>query len=183
VKRKRSLVGNLATIHAIVWGQCSDAMKAKRKSSKDYETKTTDNDSHWLLRQVRSITLQFDQKRNPYVSLFDAKSSFYRCRQRQGQSVNSYNEEMCGWVDIIEHHDGSVGESHTLVDEDDEDGNRLTIAERTSIARDRTLGIALLRGADPTRYGTLITDIANRFVMGSDVYPSDMTAAYSLLVN
>jgi hypothetical protein len=127
------------------------------------------------------VTLQFDHKSISYVSLFDARASSYRCRQRQGQSVTSHLEEMRGRVDTIEYHGGSIGESYTLVDDVDDNGNARTVAERTAIAHDRTLGIALDRGADPTRYGTLITDLSNQYAMGQDSYPSDMTSSYSLL--
>ena len=44
VKRTRTLRSNLATIHAVIWGQCSEAMKAKVKSLDDYKAKTVDND-------------------------------------------------------------------------------------------------------------------------------------------
>jgi hypothetical protein len=40
-----------------------------------------------------------------------------------------------------------------------------------------------MRGADPTRYGTLIADLSNQYAMGIDNYPVDITSAYSLLVN
>jgi hypothetical protein len=39
VKRKMALTSNLAMIHVVVWGQCSDAMKAKIKSLTDYKEK------------------------------------------------------------------------------------------------------------------------------------------------
>jgi hypothetical protein len=183
VKRRRTLVGNLSSVYAVVWGQCSEAMKAKIKSSDEYEVRSLNNDCHWLLREIRSVTLQFDQKSISYISLLDARASFHKCRQRQGQSATSYLEEMRGWVDTIEYHGGTVGESYTLVNENDDDGNARTEDERTALARDRTLGIALLRGADPTRYGTLIADLSNQYAMGHNSYPSDMTSAYSLLVN
>jgi hypothetical protein len=41
-----------------------------------------------------------------------------------------------------------------------------------SIARDRTLAIALNPGADPTRYGTLITELSNQYAMGKRQLPN-----------
>ena len=38
--REQFKEGNMSAIHAVVWGQCSDAMKAKRKSLTMYEAKT-----------------------------------------------------------------------------------------------------------------------------------------------
>ena len=57
-----------------------------------------------------------------------------------------------------------------------------SIDKRKAIARDRTLAIALIRGADATRYGTLIVGLSNQYAMGKDDYPTDITSGYSLLV-
>jgi hypothetical protein len=43
--------------------------------------------------------------------------------------------------------------------------------------------MALIRGADPTRYGTLIAELSNQFALGRNDYPPDLNSAYSLLVN
>lgn len=182
VKRQRAMTGNLANVHAVIWGQCSEAMKAKVKSNKEYEAKAATNNCHWFLKEIRAITLQFDQKHNVFVSLMDAKASFYNCRQQQGQSADSYLEELKGWSDNIEYHGGSVSESFTLIPDMDDDGEPRTLVQRTALARDRTLATALIRGADQTRYGTLIVDLSNQFAMGKDEYPTTLTAAYSLLV-
>jgi hypothetical protein len=41
VKRKRAHHGNLATVYAVIWGQCRDAMKSKLKSLDKYTGTTT----------------------------------------------------------------------------------------------------------------------------------------------
>ena len=63
----------------------------------------------------------------------------------------------------------------------DADGNALAKPERDKIARDCTLGAALICGADKERYGTLIQSLKNRFSSGKVAYPNDLTSAYSLL--
>ena len=183
VQRCRVLKGNMATIHAVIWGQCSEAMRAKIKAHKGYEERTEDNDCFWLLKQVKAVTLQFDQKRNCFISLMNAKASFYNCKQQEGQTADSYREEMKGWVDTIEYHGGCIAESYELVPEFDDNGAARSIPERKSIACDRTLGIAYIRGADTTRYGTLIREMANRYARGKDEYPVDLDDAYSAIVN
>jgi hypothetical protein len=76
VKRTTILKNNMAAIHAVVWGQCSEAMKAKLKSLTEYEDKVDENDCMWLLKQIKAITLQFDEKKNKFISLLDARTSF-----------------------------------------------------------------------------------------------------------
>ena len=157
-------------------------MKAKVKSHEEYEVRTAANDCHWFLKEIKGITLQFDQEHDVFVSLLDAKTGSYKCKQQQGQSVNSYRADLTSWSDNIEYHGGSVSESFELIPATDSGGNPRTVIERTSMARDRTLATALIRSADPTRYGTLIVHLANQLAMGKDEYPTTLTAAYGLLV-
>jgi hypothetical protein len=51
------------------------------------------------------------------------------------------------------------------------------------LARGRTLAMAFLRVADPRRYATLWSDLANQQTIGNYQYPIDLTAAYSMLLN
>lgn len=41
--------------------------------------------------------------------------------------------------------------------------------------------LMILRGADPTKYGTLIAELSNQFIRGKDKYPMGMASAESLL--
>jgi ribosomal protein L15 len=182
VKRLTVLRSNVAAIHAVVWGQCSEAMKAKVKSMTDYQAKVDENDCMWLLKQIKAITLQFDEKKNKFISLLDARTSLLNCKQFQGQSNDEYLESLRGWADTIEYHGGTVAENFTIVPEV-VGGVTRTDAKRKDIARDSTLAILLIRRADPTKYGTLITELSNKYAMGHDEYPTDLSSAYSLLVN
>jgi hypothetical protein len=182
VKRVTILKGNLAAVYAVIWGQCSEAMKAKVKAAKDYQSKVDANDCLWILKQIKAITLQFDEKKNKFISLLDARTSLLNCRQFQGQSNDEYLESLRGWADTIEYHGGVVAENYTIVPETLA-GVQRTEDVRKQIARDSTLAILLIRRADPTRYGTLIADLSNNYAMGKDDYPKDLSSAYSLLVN
>jgi hypothetical protein len=183
VKRSREMRSNLAALYAVAWGQCSEAMKSKLKSTEGHATARDANDCEWLLRSIRSITLQFDSTRNIFLSLVTARASFYTYRQEPGQTVDSYINGLRGWAETIESYGGTISESFELIPETDDDGEERDQAARQALARAKTLGICAIRGADPQRYGSLITELANQHAMGHDNYPSDLTAAYGLLVN
>jgi hypothetical protein len=61
-KRKRALCSNLSAIQTIIWGQCSEVMKARVKSLPEYVARTTEDDCKWLLSNIQSITMQFDER-------------------------------------------------------------------------------------------------------------------------
>ena len=89
-KRKSVLRGNLSAIHAVIWGQCSEAMKAKLKSLDDYAISAEQNNCEWFLRTINAITMQFDAKHKGYMAMLDATANFLNCRQHQAQTVSNY---------------------------------------------------------------------------------------------
>ncbi len=102
IKHTRQLQGNLATVYTVAWGQCGEAMKAKVKSLDEYARRSGDNDCSWLLEQVRAVTLQFDAKRNSFLSLMDARTSSLTCKQGQHHSQHKYLNTLHGWAETIE---------------------------------------------------------------------------------
>jgi len=107
VKRTRELRSNLATVYAVAWGQCSETMRTKIKSMEGYEAQREADNCTWLLQNIRAVTLQFDAKRNIFLSLLDARCSFLTCRQQPGQTVDSYVATMRGWAETIESYGGA----------------------------------------------------------------------------
>jgi hypothetical protein len=103
IKWKRALRSNLSAIHAIVWGQCSEAMKARIKVLEAYEEKTAADDCKWLLSNIQAIAMQLDEKHHGYTSMLDATAGFLlNCRQQVGQSVINYVEAINSHIDTID---------------------------------------------------------------------------------
>ena len=178
VRRKVTFKGNLAALHAVIFGQCSLAMKDRLKTLPDYKVEIKKNDCAWLLKNIRAITQQFYAKRNGYISIMGAQRSFLNCRQGADQEPAAYLATLRTWAATITQYGGSIAANPRLITE-----AGLTDEERLAKACEKTLAIALITGASPTRYGTLITQLANEYAMGRDQYPEDMTTAYNLLVN
>jgi hypothetical protein len=55
------------------------------------------------------------------------------------------------------------------------------IAEITKTVRDYTLGAALILGADPKRYSSMIRCLKNAPLAGQDEWPKNVTEAYNYL--
>ena len=178
------LDSNLKTAYAVIWGQCSEAMKAKLSSLDDFEAKSHESDCVWILKEIKGITYRFEGQRYIYLSLDDASTSYYAYTQGAKDSISSYLEHFRSLVEVLEHYGGAIGEDPGLLDATAAvSSNTEDTTERLKIARDRTLALAFLKQADRRRFGTLWADIENQFSRGNDQYPINLTAAYSLLVN
>jgi hypothetical protein len=54
--------------------------------------------------------------------------------------------------------------------------------QQREVSRQATLAMIFLRNADPSRYHSLLTELANSYAAGRDQYPKDLLTAYSLLL-
>jgi Zinc knuckle len=179
-RRVEELRSNLTTLYAVIWGQCSEAMRTKIRALDNYNVESHANNCTWLLNEIKGVTHQFDTKRNIFLSLLDARIAYYTCKQLAHQTNAEYLEIFRSNVEVLEYYKANIGESYLLIDNPT---GRLTTAERTALARGRTIAIAFIRGSDQRRYSTLLSDLANQKTRGNDQYPTDLTAAYSMLVN
>ena len=181
VKRESTLVSNMATIHSVAWGQCSKAMKARLKSLDRYQAKADADNCLWLLESISAITLVLDKKTNGIMSLLDARCNTLTCCQAPDQSIYVFKESLKGWADAIRFHGCAVAEKISSVPLQDASGNEWTVAQREEIAMEKTLAMMMIRGTDPTTYGTLIAELFNQFVKGKDKCPEDMASAATML--
>ena len=183
VKRKTTLRSNLVAIWNTVIGQCTDLMKSKLESYPTYTANEDARDCTWLLTTILAVTLQFDNRRYPYSSLLDAYHKFFSCRQSPNQSVDDYRQNLILWSDVIKKYGGTLVFNNSLTSKTipNTDTPRTSV-QRTAAAKQEILAMALLRGSDATRYGSLLLDLANNFAAGRDNYPKDVIAAYSLLI-
>ena len=178
-----ALRSNCVAIWKVIISQCTDIMKSKLDSIPAFETHEVARDCSWLLVTILKITLQFDNCQYAYNTMLDAYHKFFSCRQSNTQSVDDYRQALALlWSDIIEHHGGTIVFNLNLTASRDAKGKLISKETRTATAKQETLAMALICGADPTRYGSLLLDLANHYAAGRDLYPKDLLTAYSLLL-
>ena len=183
ISRTRALRSNLATLYTVIWGQCSEEMKSKVKTHKGYKEKTVETGCHWLLQQIKSVTMQYDNSKHGRLSLQEALERYYSCKQAPGQTVEDYVYALTSWAETIESHGGQIDLQLKEVPENDSDGNPIPLETRKYTGREASLATAIIRGADKSKFGSLITSLANAYALGRDEYPSDALAAQAGFVH
>ncbi len=177
--RTGHIESNLKATYAIVWGQCSEAMRAKLKSQSDFGVKDGESDCVWLLTAIRTIIVKFEEKSYIQLALTDAWIMYYTYRQGPDMTVATYIEEFRTLVDVLEHHGGSIGIDEGRLKAED---TTLSDTEKVKSSRNKALAIHFLRQADRRRFGALWEDLANQFSRGNNQYPKDLAEAHNLLV-
>lgn len=106
-KQDTAQQNSLATLYAVIWGQCSKAMGTKLKFLKDYEKKLAKNKCLWALLQIHTVTMKFDSHTHPFLSVLDAKTNFLACKQGEGQTADIFLTTLKGWAVNVDYLPGN----------------------------------------------------------------------------
>jgi hypothetical protein len=193
VKRMDIQEKNLQIIFSVIWGQCSITMQSKLQSLDDFEERNDECDCAWIINEIKGITHKFEGTRYVFLSVADARLNFYQYKQDQQQPLHEYLKNFRSLLEVLEHYGATVGEDECFLksledypESDEPTDPKLLPAwtkKRATDARNRTVAILFLKGADRRRYGSLWTDLENQFSRGVNQYPNDLVAAYNLLLS
>ena len=178
-KRKRVLKDNYETVYRVIWGQCSEPLRAKVKSEKGHKVACEVYECGWLLTAIKGAMMGFEVNSRLSVAIHEATISFYTYKQGPNTTDTDYRNKFMTLVDVLEHYGGSFAPPKALVDA--VDATETDKKKRYTIARDEWLASLFLMQADPARYGGLQTDVHNMFKRGTDQYPKDVEEAFSML--
>ena len=73
IKRRTELQNNIQNMYNIVWGQCTDVLKAKLEGIANYNNMKTNMDVVALIKAIKKIVFKFEDQRYVPASLYDAK--------------------------------------------------------------------------------------------------------------
>jgi hypothetical protein len=171
VKTKAAIESTMKSLYDLIWGQCSESLRSRLRGYDDYANYSTNADSLALLKGIRAEMTGFRNKQYLPHSLHQIMRDFYNLSQGNKRSTQEYYDEFNSMVDTAQEsgatigiHPGGVAEILTTTAVD---VNNPTNEERiaaTNAATQRYLAVALLLGADRTRFGTLIEEIENEFL-------------------
>jgi hypothetical protein len=178
---------NRQKVFSLVWQQCTESMHAKIKAHRDYKTIETALNGIDLLRVIKLICFNIEDEKYVPQKVHETKASFYALKQGR-DSDQAYQIKFLNTVQVIEQCGASLGEdpmTREMVCKDLDlsltTSSATEKAEITKTVRDYTLGAALILGADPDRYSSMIRGLQNASLAGRDEWPKNVTAAYNYL--
>jgi hypothetical protein len=178
---------NRQKVFSLVWQQCTESMHAKIKAHRDYKTIEQALNGIDLLRVIKLICFNIEDEKYIPQKVHETKAAFYALKQGR-DSDQAYQVKFLNTVQVIEQCGASLGEdplTRSMVCKDlglqSSTTSATELAEIEKTVRDYTLGAALLLGADPDRYSSMIRGLKNASLAGRDEWPKDVTEAYNYL--
>jgi hypothetical protein len=184
-KSKKVLDENVKSLYHLVWGQCSDSMQSKIKSTDDYDEIKRELNGIRLLISIKDASYDYQSSKYRMQSVFEAQYRLLTFHQNT-LPVQQYYDTFNNLIQVYEHCGGFVEPSpgclEYVVGQEGWNANRVTAAQRSSV-REMEMAMLFFLHADKNRFGNLIVDTENDYTRGNDTYPKTMTDALNLLVN
>jgi hypothetical protein len=192
VARKTTLTENLQKAYALIWGQCSDALRAKLESDDAHSQVATDMDSIELLKSIRAAMYMSHAQRYEPLTTLNGLERFIHLQQGKHQTLAGYLESFTNCTDVLVYMTIDIGGSQNAIE------NRLStlqgnvalssatsqqLAEAESYAKEAFLAVKFISGADPARYSTVMQELENDFTKKDDNFPKTVVDAYNLLLH
>ena len=189
-KQQTLIDENKQKAYAIVYNQCSPAMRTELKGTPGMEDAAATQDVVKLLNLIQSICSEAGGSRQGVMSLVQGKKKVDTFYQRADQTNDDYAEELLALVRVVETYGGAYGKEPGIIDAVLKDSGKTMMAASAdqkaaaeAEARERYVACLIISGADNGRYKQLKDDLHNHYTMGTDKYPKTVEGAIKLLNN
>ena len=189
VKRDSILDENLQKEYSLIFGQCTELLKSKLKSSVNWDAMSSTYDMFALLKAIKTIIYKFEDQKYLPLYLHNAKTNFYKFRQRTMTNPD-YLEKFMNLTEMAESYEGTLHDAAVFktalltsnlrdTPEANLDEDERTIINTTE--REIYLSRAFVVDSDHKRYGRLVKELENDYTEGNNNYPTNMVKAYQLI--
>ena len=107
--QRKWLKQNMKTTYIIIWGQCSDAMRARAEATTDFKAKSKNQDTIALLKVIKQVMLCCDTVKFSPHALRNAHRRFNTIEQGRMATPNEYLESFKNCIDVILYSGGEIG--------------------------------------------------------------------------
>ncbi len=108
VKKETHLEENIKTIYSLIFGQCTEAMRAKLESIANHQLIAVASDGIQLLKNIKTVIYNFQSQKYAPLALHESKKRFHGLSQDKHMMVTIYLERFQNSVEVIEHCRGTI---------------------------------------------------------------------------
>jgi hypothetical protein len=190
VVKKDRFEEDMKKVCSLIWGQCTESLRAKLEAASGYTLMKTDYDSIELLKSINDCVFKFSSQKFGHQSRHEALRKCYTTYQDKNSNSNEYYQRIKNQIDVIEHCGARVGEHPEGIEEAlAEMGLTMAsaapeqLAVAKEVSREGYLACAFILGADRKSYGKLVEDTEKAHVQKDNKWPKTLVEAYNLIVH
>jgi ribosomal protein S7 len=135
-----------------------------------------------LLKLIKTISFKFEPQVYKPLAIDDAMRKFMSAKQGKQMQAAESLEQFQNHLDVLEAMGATIGPHRGVINMITGEAGVATPVQINE-ANELSIAVAFINNADKTRYGRLLEDLRNNYLMGQDNYPKTLNSAYNLLVN
>ena len=153
---------NKAQIFAVIYGQCTDAMKSKLKSHSDHNDLSRNANVIKLLKRIKKLMMGENSEQYSYWTMTLSLVRSATCRQGAKESLESYYVRWCTQMKILESKWGHFGPAKNP-------------------GKEKFQACLFLHSLNQDKYQSILEELNNSFLQGYKSYPNSPDAAMKLV--
>lgn len=177
LKKKDKYEEQKAKVFSIVVGQCETSMKNRIESQAGYATAEKDRDVIALLKMIKDIAFDANDKKYPPMQAALAWGQLTKMKQKEDEGLTAYYKRFESVVERIERAYGEI--SPVAVAEKDPKYNQGK-AKAISRERDRMLAYMFMQSGHKG-FTPLLRDMENDYALGHGKFPETVEEALQVL--
>jgi hypothetical protein len=178
LRKTEKYVDYKAKVFTIIWGQCDRTMRNRIESTTEYKKAEDTNDVVQLLRVIKDIAFDADDKKYPPLQAAVAWSNLVRARQQDDEDLNDYYNRYSSLIELVEQTYGPFAPVTVAEKDPKYKGNEEATLERE---RNKMLACMFMQGASHLKYGGVMRQLKQDYALGDGKYPESMEQAVQVL--
>jgi len=175
-------ITNKSKAHAVIFGQCTLAVKNKLQSRKDWEE--IEDSPFNLLKALREITHNYQDSRYYIGTIATAIRSFFNIKQEKEESLVEFTKRFKNARIIMKTRFDKFDMNKCLRNNDDyansDDATQEQMAEKSY---ERMIAYEFLMGCSTQKAAELKKELQNDHAKGDNKYPADLERAVEMVAN
>ena len=165
-------------LYNLVMGQCTESLKERLKSHKDFIEASQNGIS--LLVLIRSLLHTFEECRKLADGLSDVKMAFYKLRQGKYMKLERYHELFLAQVDVLNEVGVTIPDAALVQHVAEQHGREVPAAADHEEAKQIASAMQFIKGTN-ANHKPYLSHLRNSYLDGLDVYPNTVQEAYNIL--
>ena len=165
--RKEKYEDNMNKAYGLILGQCTQGVKNKLETEKVWDAIHASHDPIELLKLIKQVTLNYQDSKYTYKSIFHSMTAFHTLKQHADESLIAYLKRFKIAQDLMELHHGKLQMTSHIKNHPDYRSDGSNEDDLTKIAYKRYVAYTFIQGLDPQWYGNLAIELDNLWVMGN----------------
>jgi hypothetical protein len=107
---------DLKKVCSLIWGQCTELLRAKLQAKDGHDQMKAEYDTVELLKSIKDCVFKFSDQKKAAHSPHEALRKFYNGHQEKSSNAQDCYQRFKNHVEVVEHCGGSLGNHQGLID-------------------------------------------------------------------